>query len=131
MNSKDLQAKRVALMDKLSLARTQARGKAEGFYSLSEDEIRKLVDEAIEVLDFVDVEIKHAQFMDAVKLPKEKVYALFDSGMFNAIACGYGKVALRNAQLQYEKNHTLFEQKMKEAYSFLDAREAERAYYAD
>lgn len=55
-------------------------------------------------------------FWEMVKTPKEKLNAMFNSGMFNSIAIAYGKLALKKMGYS-EKELEKFEATMQYCFS--------------
>lgn len=61
-------------------------------------------------------------FWEMVKAPKEKLNAMFNSGMFNSIVIAYGKLALKG--MGYSKEELdKFEREMQYWFSTLRAEE--------
>lgn len=66
-------------------------------------------------------------FFEMVQKSKEEIAQMFNSGMFNSIAVGYGKIALEAMGLT-GKAIVAFEKEMKRAFDMYDAEEALKAY---
>lgn len=64
---------------------------------------------------------------EMLKKSEEEINEMFNSGMFNSIAIGYGKLALREMDLDEEFLHK-FEKAMSRVFDFYDAKEARTAY---
>lgn len=66
-------------------------------------------------------------FFEMVQKSKEEIAQMFNSGMFNSIAVGYGKIALEAMGLT-GKSLVAFEKEMKYAFDMYNAEEALKVY---
>lgn len=69
----------------------------------------------------------HELFWNMIHKSEDEINAMFNSGMFNEIAVGYGKIALEAMGIKKEDLQR-FEQEMKRAFDLYDSKEA-RKYF--
>lgn len=74
-----------------------------------------------------EIEKAHELFWKMLHKSEEEINAMFNSGMFNAIAIGYGKIALE-AMGMAQKTLLRFEQAIKSAFDLYDSQEARKKY---
>ena len=84
--------------------------------------VRELTDE-----EKAEVEQAHAIFWECVNMKQDKKDRMFNSGIFNDVAIGYGKMALETLGKD-SKFLAEFEKAMKNAFDFYDASEARKIY---
>ncbi len=69
----------------------------------------------------------HELFWNMLHTSEDEINAMFNSGMFNSIAVGYGKIALEAMGMK-QKVLQQFEQAMKCAFDLYDSQEARKVY---
>lgn len=74
-----------------------------------------------------ETEKAHKLFWDMLHTSEDEINAMFNSGMFNSIAVGYGKIALEAMGMK-QKFLQRFEQAMKSAFDLHDSQEARKVY---
>ena len=75
-----------------------------------------------------EIEAAHARFARCLMMNQDEKDDMFNSGIFNDIAVGYGKIAL---EIMGQNSNFLreFEDAMKQAFDFNDAAKARKIYY--
>ena len=69
----------------------------------------------------------HKVFCECLKMKQPEKNRMFNSGIFNDIAIGYGKIALERMGLK-RKSLSAFEREMKKALDLYDAEYARKIY---
>lgn len=74
------------------------------------------------------IEVARARFARCLMMKQAEKDDMFNSGIFNDIAIGYGKIAL---EIMGQNSNFLreFEDAMKQAFDFNDAAKARKIYY--